>query len=139
MVKKSGAKAKSQRDPKSSTRDALERLDRVFHERARLGIMTTLIGFPDGANFNELKDHCDLTDGNLNRHLKVLVDEGFLKVRKTGRGRTTNSHYRLTPKGSREFKSYLAALEVILNAAKQQEPQAKPTPVRSSSGLNPAF
>ena len=46
------------------TQDALEGIDRVFHEKARLGIMTTIIGFPDGMNFNELKELCNLTDGN---------------------------------------------------------------------------
>ena len=61
--------------------------------------MTTIVGSSDGMNFNELKELCDLTDGNLNRHLKVLVDTSVLSVRKTGQGRNTNSHYKLTAKG----------------------------------------
>ena len=104
---------------KGATRAALEEIDRVFHEKARLAILTTIIGSDDGMNFNELKALCDLTDGNLNRHLKVLVDTSVLSVRKTGHGRNTNSHYKLTSKGRKSFQKYLSALEAILNAAKK--------------------
>ncbi len=120
------------------TQDALEGIDRVFHEKARLGIMTTIIGFPDGMNFNELKELCSLTDGNLNRHLKVLVDTGVLSVKKTGQGRNTNSLYRITPKGRRAFERYLSALETILSAAKQ--PTAEPDKsTRRDDGISPAL
>lgn len=97
---------------------ALDDIDRLFHEKARLGIMTTLIGSLDGLGFNELKDLCDLTDGNLNRHLKVLVESQVLSVKKTGQGRSTHSHYRLTAKGRKAFAKYLSALEQVLLAAK---------------------
>jgi DNA-binding MarR family transcriptional regulator len=114
---------------KKTTHDVLDELDRVFHEKARLGIMTTIIGAPDGLNFTDLKELCDLTDGNLNRHLKVLVDTGVLSVKKTGQGRNTNSLYRLTAKGRRAFERYLTALETILNAARRsaETPAAKVT------------
>lgn len=97
---------------------ALDDIDRLFHEKARLGIMTTLVGSLDGLGFNELKDLCDLTDGNLNRHLKVLVESQVLSVKKTGQGRSTHSHYRLTAKGRKAFAKYLSALEQVLLAAK---------------------
>jgi len=90
-------------------------------------------------NFNDLKELCDLTDGNLNRHLKVLVDTGVLSVKKSGQGRNTNSNYRLTTKGRRAFEKYLTALETILNAAKKS---AEVPTVRARSGgdegLSPA-
>ena len=108
----------------SATLAALEELDRVFHEKARLGIMTTMVGAADGLNFNELKQLCDLTDGNLNRHLKVLVDMGILSVKKTGQGRNTNSMYRITSKGQRAFEKYLSALETVLRAAQQSQETA---------------
>ena len=85
------------------TADVLDELDRVFHEKARLGIMTAMVGSTDGLNFIDLKQLCDLTDGNLNRHLKVLVDTGILSVKKTGLGRNTNSLYKITTKGRRAF------------------------------------
>ena len=125
---------------KKTTHDVLEELDRVFHEKARLGIMTTIIGAPEGMNFTDLKELCDLTDGNLNRHLKVLVDTGVLSVKKTGQGRNTNSLYRLTLKGRRAFERYLTALETILNAAKRsaEAPAAKVTR-RGDDGLSAAM
>lgn len=126
---------------KKTTHDALEELDRVFHEKARLGIMTTIIGLPDGMNFNDLKELCDLTDGNLNRHLKVLVDTGVLSVKKTGQGRNTNSLYRLTAKGRRAFERYLTALETILNAAKKsaEETGSAKEATSGDDGLSPAM
>lgn len=101
-----------------SAQAALDDIDRIFHEKARLGIMTTIVASTDGMSFIELKELCHLTDGNLNRHLKVLVDTGVLGVRKTGKGRNTHSHYRLSAKGRRAFERYLSALETILTAAK---------------------
>lgn len=122
------------------TRKALEEINRVFHEKARLGIMTTIIGSSDGMSFIELKELCDLTDGNLNRHLKVLVDTGVLNVRKTGQGRNTNSLYRLTAKGRRAFEKYLEALETILAAAKEStEARARANQARRDDGLSPAL
>ncbi len=130
--------AKSNLKTQKSAREALEDIDRVFHEKARLGIMTTIIGSPDGMNFNELKELCDLTDGNLNRHLKVLVDTAVLSVRKTGQGRNTNSHYKLTTKGRGAFEKYLSALEAILNEAKKSaEHRKQPSSKRGNDGLAP--
>ncbi len=108
-----------------STRIAMEDVDRIFHEKARLGILTTIVGEPAGINFNDLKQLCGLTDGNLNRHLKVLLDAGVLTVKKTGRGRNTNSVYRLTKKGNDGFRMYLAALETILKNAQSKTAKAK--------------
>ncbi|MFT5302828.1 MAG: putative ArsR family transcriptional regulator [Mariniblastus sp.] len=122
-----------------STQDAIEELDRVFHEKARLGILTSIIGAEDGMNFIDLKELCDLTDGNLNRHLKVLVDTGVLSVRKSGQGRNTNSLYRLTAKGRKAFERYLSALETILNAAKKSTGVVSPKTTDEGDGLAPAM
>ena len=138
MAKQNKSKADSKTTTTQSTQDALDELDRVFHEKARLGILTTIIGLPDGMNFIDLKELWDLTDGNLNRHLKVLVDTGVLSVKKTGQGRNTNSLYRLTAKGRRAFERYLSALETILNAAKKSaDNPAKPE--KGNDGLSPAM
>ena len=124
------------------TADVLDELDRVFHEKARLGIMTAMVGSTDGLNFIDLKQLCDLTDGNLNRHLKVLVDTGILSVKKTGQGRNTNSLYKITAKGRRAFEKYLSALETILNAARQsatETTQAKRKKPGGNDSLSPAM
>ncbi|HET6882276.1 MAG TPA: transcriptional regulator, partial [Pirellulales bacterium] len=71
-------------DPASEApgRFAYEGLPRVLHEKARLGIMTSLATHPGGLLFTDLKELCSLTDGNLNRHLKVLQEERLIEVRK---------------------------------------------------------
>ena len=60
------------KSPRSEGRFAYEGLDRVIHERARLSVLTSLITNPKGLPFNDLKQLCALTDGNLSRHLSVL-------------------------------------------------------------------
>lgn len=109
--------AKTSKTKPQSTQAALENLDRVFHEKARLGILTTVVGSPDGLNFNDLKELCGLTDGNLNRHLKVLVDAKVVSVKKSGQGRNTNSVYKLTASGKRAFQQYIDSLEAIVRQA----------------------
>ena len=104
-----------------STRDAFEKLDRVIHEKARLEILTTLLGKPDGISFNDLRDLCALTDGNLNRHLKVLIDSRLVSRKKTGRGRSTLSQYYLSARGKKAFEQYLSALESIVRSASDAE------------------
>ena len=89
-------------------------LDRIFHEKARLGIMTVLAGNPQGILFTQLKEVLDFTDGNLNRHLKVLVDAAMVSVEKSAAGRNAKSAYQLTALGLEGFENYLAELESVL-------------------------
>jgi len=110
-------------------------LDRIFHEKARLGILTTIIASSYELNFNEIKELCGLTDGNLNRHLKVLIDSKILAVQKSGSGRNTNSQYRLTDKGRQQFSNYLEALETILKAAQVSQPAHSPAKRKPGGGL----
>lgn len=118
---------------KKATVDPFEELDRIFHEKARLGILSCLVGAAEGMNFRDLKDVCGLTDGNLNRHLKVLLDSKVLSVEKSGQGRNTNSHYRLTATGRRAFEQYLGALESIVKKAKKNAVDG--APLRGNDGL----
>jgi len=92
-------------------------LDRVIHEKARLGIMTSLIAHHSGLAFTDLKDLCDLTDGNLNRHLDVLREAGFVEIHKDTRGRRTKTMCRVTARGRTCFLEYLAELEHVVAAA----------------------
>src|SRR6186997_301733 len=95
-------------------RYAYDGLDRVLHEKARLGIMTSLATRPAGLSFNELKQLCALTDGNLNRHLDVLHRAGLVEVIKGHSGRRPHTHCRLTAAGRRRFLDYLAELEQVI-------------------------
>ncbi|MCX7865400.1 MAG: transcriptional regulator [Novosphingobium sp.] len=89
-------------------------LDRLFHERARLGIVTCLAGNPDGLAFSELKRLCGLTDGNLSRHLAALDEAGYVVISKKQAGRRLKTTCRLTPLGRERFIAYLEALESAL-------------------------
>ena len=64
----------------SAGRFSYDGLDRVLHEKARLGILASLAANPEGLVFNDLKQLCVLTDGNLSRHLTVLHEAGLLET-----------------------------------------------------------
>jgi len=101
-----------------SGRFAYEGLERVIHEKARLGILTSLLAHPAGLAFTELRELCSLTDGNLNRHLKVLVEAGLVAVEKVSHGNRPQTTCRVTAAGRERFEEYLATLEkVIADAA----------------------
>ncbi len=107
---------------KTSGRYALSGLDRTIHEKARLGILTSLITRPDGLLFNDLKDLCALTDGNLNRHLKVLEDAGLVEIWKGFKNNRPQTLVRITPLGRTKFAEYLAVLQaVVAEAARGQK------------------
>jgi DNA-binding transcriptional ArsR family regulator len=94
-------------------------LDRLFHERARLGIVTSLAGSADGMPFADLKRLCALTDGNLNRHLSALEEAGFLTLEKSVRRNRAVTTCRLTSLGRERFVAYLAALESALQEGRR--------------------
>lgn len=98
---------------------AYEGLDRVIHERARLGILTSLASNPKGLVFGDLRRLCGLTDGNLSRHLQVLQEAGLVEVTKGYEGNRPHTTCRLTKTGRRRFLDYLAVLErLVRDAAK---------------------
>ena len=102
-----------------SGRFAYEGLERVLHEKARLGIMTSLATRPEGLLFTELKRLCALTDGNLSRHLDVLREAGLVEVWKGFENRRPQTLCRLSTEGRQRFVAYLEQLEqVIRDAAK---------------------
>lgn len=101
-------------------RYAYENLDRVLHEKARLGIMTSLFTHPQGLLFGELKQLCALTDGNLSRHLDVLRDADLIEVWKGFERRRPQTLCRLSAHGRERFKSYLDELERVIRDAMQE-------------------
>jgi len=105
--------------PVGEGRFAYEGLDRVIHERARLSVLTSLITNPKGVVFNDLKQLCSLTDGNLSRHLRVLEAAQMVEISK-GRDRNRpQTICRITPAGRKRYVEYLSTLEqVVKDAAK---------------------
>jgi DNA-binding transcriptional ArsR family regulator len=96
---------------------AYEGLDRVIHEKARLGILTSLIAHPKGLAFVDLKQLCGLTDGNLSRHLQVLEEAKLVDVSKTFERRRPLTTCRLTRLGRQRFVDYIAVLERVVREA----------------------
>jgi DNA-binding MarR family transcriptional regulator len=107
---------------------AYEGLDRVFHEKARLGIVSSLAAHADGLTFSELKALCALTDGNLSRHLQVLEEAGYLAIEKGYEGKRPQTRCRLTDEGRERFSDYLTVLEQVLRRASQAAARAEGAP-----------
>jgi DNA-binding MarR family transcriptional regulator len=106
------------RAPPRSRRFAYEGLDRVIHERARLGLLSSLIANPKGLRFAELKQLCALTDGNLSRHLQVLQAARLVEISKGFEHKRPQTVCRITARGRKRFLDYVSVLEqVILDAA----------------------
>jgi predicted ArsR family transcriptional regulator len=96
---------------------AFEGLDRVMHEKARLGLLSSLMAHPKGLTFSDLKLLCGLSDGNLSRHLQVLQEAKLVNIKKTFEGNRPQTMCCLTRDGRRRFLDYLALLEQLVREA----------------------
>ncbi|UCD49769.1 MAG: transcriptional regulator [Phycisphaerales bacterium] len=101
-------------------------LERIFHEPGRLTIMTNLLGAPDGMTFTELKTACNLTDGNLSRHLKVLEEAKAVTAKKRFVKNRPQTTIFLSQEGRADFMAYLQALETVLLDAAAKAAADKP-------------
>lgn len=116
-------------------RFSYEGLDRVMHEKARLGILASLAANADGLLFNDLKQLCALTDGNLSRHLRVLSEANLVEVWKGGKGARQQTMYRLTSEGRDRFTQYISELErVVADAQVQRQADGRQAKGRDLSG-----
>jgi DNA-binding HxlR family transcriptional regulator len=96
-------------------RTAISKLNKLFENRIRLGIMSVLI-VNKSYDFNSLKETLDVTDGNLASHLKALEENELIRVNKKFIGRKPNTSYSVTEKGVQLFRTHLKALEEIINS-----------------------
>jgi DNA-binding transcriptional ArsR family regulator len=103
--------------PDSKAPFSYEGLDRAIHEKARLGMLTSLMAHPKGLAFADLKKLCGLTDGNLSRHLQVLQEAGLVEIIKGYEGKRPHTTCRLTTRGRQRFLDYLAVLERVVRDA----------------------
>jgi len=92
-------------------------LDRLIHERVRLGIVSALAVSPALA-FNDLKALMRITDGNLSVHARRLEEAGYVSCEKTFVGRVPKTEYRLTPAGRQALERYLDHMEALIRAAR---------------------
>ena len=91
----------------------IEKLNKIFDHRIRLGIMSALMVNED-VNFNFLKQLLDVTDGNLASHIKPLEENKYIKVNKSFIGKKTNTIYTITKLGEKAFREHLTALEDMI-------------------------
>jgi len=99
-------------------------LERLMHERARLGILAALVAHRQGVVFNDLKMLVGLTDGNLSRQLQILAEAGLVELWKGQKGKRPQTLCRLTATGQERFREYVAELENVVSdavAAKEDE------------------
>lgn len=111
--------------PDQPGRFAYQGLDSLIHEKARLGIITSLVTHPQGLVFNELKELCALTDGNLSRHLHALNEGGLVEVWKGSKNNRPQTLCRITEEGRRRFLEYITVLETVVTDA-LGEPSLQP-------------
>jgi DNA-binding MarR family transcriptional regulator len=115
-------------------RFAYDGLDRVIHEKARLGVLTSLVAHPKGLAFGDLKQMCGLTDGNLSRHLQVLEEAGLIEIQKGYEHNRPQTVCRITPEGRRRYLDYLKVLEqVVRDAANAAKAAPAKTTTRSDA------
>lgn len=92
-------------------------LDRLIHERVRLGILSAL-AVNESVSFNDLKKLLKATDGNLSVHARKLEEAGYIACTKTFEGRVPKTEYRLTATGRRALERYLDDMETLIRAAR---------------------
>ena len=102
---------------KTLTAELCDHLEKIFHEPKRLALVSALAAQEKGLPFTALKEDCDCTDGNLNRHLKVLEEHGVVQRIKVSEQRRSITWVRLTEPGREAFLRYLQVLEGVLQRA----------------------
>jgi DNA-binding HxlR family transcriptional regulator len=94
-------------------------LDRLIHERLRLGIVSAL-AVNDTLSFNELKKLMHTTDGNLSMHARKLEEANYVTCTKTFEGRVPHTQYSLTPLGRKALTRYLDHMEALIRATRER-------------------
>ena len=114
----------SRSDPHSPSRPVRERpaavpeLDRLVHERLRLGILSAL-AMNDSLSFNDLKRLLKTTDGNLSVHARKLEEAQYVRCTKFIEGRVPRTEYQLTPSGRAALETYLDQMEQLIRATRE--------------------
>jgi DNA-binding HxlR family transcriptional regulator len=102
----------------ATVESALPNLDRIIHERMRLGIVSAL-AVNDSLTFNELKKLLQTTDGNLSVHARRLEEVKYVECTKSFEGRMPKTEYRLTAPGRKAFERYLDHMEALIQAMRE--------------------
>ncbi len=121
-----------------SSVEAIERLDKVIHERGRLAIMS-LLAASESMSFTELRETLGFTDGNLSVHMRTLEEGGYVSVEKTFVNRKPRTEFALTLEGRNSFELYIRTLEEIVRESLPTTAPRRPTPLDGSARLTPGI
>ena len=99
--------------------DGPAELDRLIHERVRLGIVSAL-AVNDSLTFSDLKEMLGRTDGNLSVHARKLEEAAYLECTKSFEGRVPRTEYRLTEAGRRALGRYLDHMEALIHSVRER-------------------
>jgi DNA-binding HxlR family transcriptional regulator len=113
----SSPEARLRSEPGGAPEAGPPELDRLIHERMRLGIVSAL-AVNDSLSFNELKAMLHASDGNLSVHARKLEEAGYVECRKSFHGRVPRTDYRLTADGREALQRYLDHMEALINAVR---------------------
>jgi len=123
--KQNAARKEREKKPESPEISAVSaaigapKLDRLIHERLRLGILSAL-SVNESLTFNELKKLLDTTDGNLSVHARKLEEAGYLSCTKSFAGRVPRSDFKLTAAGRRALERYLDHMEALIQTMREK-------------------
>ncbi len=119
MAKQSALRQERRPATQSLAEAAPAKLDRLIHERLRLGIVSALAA-NESLTFNELKKLLKTTDGNLSVHARKLEDAHYITCTKSFEGRLPRTEYRLTATGRRALERYLDHMEALIQAMRER-------------------
>ena len=119
MARQNTARKDQPPGPRVIAGKTLPDLDRLIHERMRLGIVSALAA-NQSLTFNELKKLLNTTDGNLSVHARKLEDANYITCTKSFAGRMPKSEYRLTDLGRRALEKYLDHMEALIEAMRER-------------------
>jgi DNA-binding MarR family transcriptional regulator len=106
-------------DGASASSPGADALDRLIHERLRLGIVSAL-AVNDTLSFSDLQKLMNTTDGNLSVHARKLEEAEYIACTKSFEGRMPKTQYRLTPSGRRALERYLDHMEALIRATRER-------------------
>jgi DNA-binding transcriptional ArsR family regulator len=101
-----------------SSPGGVSELDRLIHQRVRLGIMSAL-AVSDSLTFNDLKAALEITDGNLSVHARKLEEAGYIACAKSFEGRIPRTEFTLTTEGRQALELYLDRMEDVIRATRR--------------------
>lgn len=113
-------------------------LERIFHEPSRLAIISALCASDGSLSFNQLKEECDLTFGNISSHLKALNEAKIVTIKKSFLNNKPHTTVSITDEGRERFIEYLKSLENVLQKAAKAVQTSNQNVAFSTLGLKPA-